>query len=110
MGVRRIGDVRQHHLQLSGHRCGNAIDDSLQNLPEVLFYATAMSQQDRTRPSLPVVAGNTELQTVQLQFEDPAVLAHLTAASISHLCNRLRDFGVQVLTQARAIEHAEPCG
>jgi hypothetical protein len=48
--------------------------------------------------------------SVVIQFDDAGELDHLTAPSLTYLTRRLGEFGLQVLREARSIEHTEHVG
>src|SRR5258708_31834581 len=48
--------------------------------------------------------------SLAIQFNDDNELNHLTAHSVTHLTRRLGEFSLQVLREARSIEHTEHVG
>jgi hypothetical protein len=51
-----------------------------------------------------------EKPSLAIQFDDEHELDHLTPPSKTHLTRRLGEFGLQVLREARSIEHTEHVG
>jgi len=55
-------------------------------------------------------AAEAQKPSLAIQFEEGHELDHLTAHSVTYLTRRLGEFVLQVLREARSIEHAEHVG
>jgi hypothetical protein len=82
----------------------------LQRITMVSFAVSKNMSSPDTHLQLKTETVATEKRSLVVQFGDEKALDHLTNPSLIHLSNRLGDFAVQVLREARSIETTEHVG